>query len=84
MSEDELRRVLRSSITKRGMRGLVKRLEQVIRVGSGRDAVAASRLLLNISGLSGVDEGVGGRAGPPGPPQAAVIEIPLLPEEVPA
>ena len=35
MSEDELRRVLRSSMTKRGMRSLVKRLEQIIREGAG-------------------------------------------------
>ena len=80
MSEDELRWVLRSSMTKKGMRSLVKRLEQIIREGAGRDAVAASRLLLNLAGLTGVDEGVRGRAGPPVPPQGAVIMIPTPPE----
>jgi len=60
------------------MRGLVKRLEQVIREGTGRDAVAASRLLLNLTGLTGVDEGIGGRAGPPGA-TGAVITIPAAP-----
>ena len=87
MSEDELRRVLRSSITKRGLRSLVKRLEQVVREGSGRDAVAASRLLLNLAGLTGVDEGVlRGRTGGAtlAPPQGAVISIDeMLPEEIP-
>ena len=74
LTNDQIRTITRQAMTQVSLRRLVRRLEKIAVTAPPREAIAASRMLLDLIG-----EGEVGRSGPPAPPQAAMIEIPLPP-----
>ncbi len=75
LTTDEIREITRSAMTKVSLRRLVRRLGQIADTAPPREAIAASRMLLDLIG-----EGEIGRNGSPVATTGAVITIPTAPE----
>jgi len=73
LTTDEIRTITRQAMSKASLRRLVKRLGRIADTASPREAIAASRMLLD---LIGEGEVMKGNASGPGP----VIVLPVPPE----